>query len=95
MQSAARLARRLRDLPDVPSALAAYERLRRGRVEGVAARAARINRAKAPGPTAGAIMPLLMRIPLRTVLDPERMLGPEHRYVIDRDARVAPAPVPH
>lgn len=92
IESAVQLARCLRDLPDVPAAFAEYERLRRGRVEGVAARAARINRTKAPGPIAGAIMPVLMRIMLKTVLNPEKMLAPEQRYVIDWDAPVAAAP---
>ena len=50
MESAIQLARCLRDLPDLASAFAAYERLRRRRVETVAARGAKISRAKAPGP---------------------------------------------
>jgi 2-polyprenyl-6-methoxyphenol hydroxylase and related FAD-dependent oxidoreductases len=92
IESAIQLARCLRDLPDAPSAFAEYERMRRPRVEGVAARAARINRTKSPGPIAGAIMPLMMRLMLKTVLNPEKMLAPEQRYVIDWDARVAPSP---
>src|SRR5690606_28760518 len=92
IESAIQLARCLRDLPDAPSAFAEYERMRRPRVEGVAARAARINRTKSPGPIAGAIMPLMMRLMLKTVLNPEKMLAPEQRYVIDWDAPVAAAP---
>ena len=53
IESAVQLARCLRDLPDSRRAFAAYERLRRTRVEKVAARAARINQAKAPGAVAG------------------------------------------
>lgn len=44
------LARCLRDLPDVPEALAAYERLRRRRVERIVAQGARTSSSKTPGP---------------------------------------------
>jgi 2-polyprenyl-6-methoxyphenol hydroxylase-like FAD-dependent oxidoreductase len=91
IESAVQLARCLRDLPDVPSAYAAYERLRRGRVEKVAARAARINHAKAPGPVARAVMPLLMGVMMKT-MNPEKTMGPEQRYVIDWDAPVKAEP---
>jgi 2-polyprenyl-6-methoxyphenol hydroxylase-like FAD-dependent oxidoreductase len=91
IESAVQLARCLRDLPDVPSAYAAYERLRRGRVEKVAARAARINHAKAPGPVARAVMPLLMGVMMKT-MNPEKTIGPEQRYVIDWDAPVKAEP---
>lgn len=86
IESAVQLARCLRDLPDVPSAFAAFERLRRGRVEKIAARAARINHAKAPGAVARTLMPLLMPLLTRTAMNPERTLGPEQRYVIEWDA---------
>ncbi|MEV5413485.1 NAD(P)/FAD-dependent oxidoreductase [Thermopolyspora sp. NPDC052614] len=89
LESAVQLARCLRDLPDVSSAYAEYERLRRDRVERIAARAARINRAKAPGAVARAMMPLLMPLMLKTVMNPEKTLGPEQRYVIDWDAPVS------
>ncbi|WBB66901.1 NAD(P)/FAD-dependent oxidoreductase [Micromonospora sp. WMMD812] len=92
IESAVQLARCLRDLPDVGSAFAAYERLRRDRVEKVAARAARINRAKAPGAVARALMPLLMPLFLKTVMDPEKTMGHEQRYVIDWDAPVNATP---
>jgi FAD-dependent urate hydroxylase len=49
------LARCLRDLPDVPGALAAYEGLRRRRVERIVAQGARTSSSKAPGP-AGRIL---------------------------------------
>jgi 2-polyprenyl-6-methoxyphenol hydroxylase-like FAD-dependent oxidoreductase len=91
IESAVQLARCLRDLPDVPSAYAAYERLRRGRVEKVAARAARINHAKAPGAVARAMMPLLMALMLKT-MNPEKTMGVEQRYVIDWDAPVTADP---
>jgi 2-polyprenyl-6-methoxyphenol hydroxylase-like FAD-dependent oxidoreductase len=92
VESAIQLARCLRDLPDVASAFATYERLRRGRVERVAARAARINQAKAPGAMARLMMPLLMPLLTRTAMKPEKALAPEQRYVIDWDSPVATDP---
>ncbi|MFG1767853.1 FAD-dependent monooxygenase [Micromonospora parva] len=94
IESAVQLARCLRDLPDVEAAFDAYVRLRRGRVEKVAARAARINHAKAPGAVARTLMPLLMPLMVRTVLDPEKTVADEQRYVIDWDAPVTAAPAP-
>jgi 2-polyprenyl-6-methoxyphenol hydroxylase-like FAD-dependent oxidoreductase len=91
IESAVQLARCLRDRPDPESAFAAYERLRRGRVERIAARAARINQAKAPGAAGRLLMPLLMPLLVRTAMKPERRLGPEQRYVIDWDAAVPAA----
>jgi FAD-dependent urate hydroxylase len=44
------LARCLRDLPEVQDALAAYERLRRRRVERIVAQGARSSSSKTPGP---------------------------------------------
>lgn len=91
IESAVELARCLRDLPDAPSAFAAYEHLRRDRVEMIAAQAARINHAKAPGPVARAVMPLLMPVMTRTVMNPEKVSGPVLRHRIDWDAPVEPA----
>ncbi|MFC4122120.1 FAD-dependent oxidoreductase [Nonomuraea zeae] len=88
VESAVQLARCLRDLPDIPSAYAAFERLRRSRVEKVAARAARINHAKAPGSVARVLMPIMMPIMLKTIMNPEKTVGPEQRYLIDWDAPV-------
>ncbi|MFC4533788.1 FAD-dependent oxidoreductase [Sphaerisporangium dianthi] len=90
IESAVQLARCLRDLPDAATAFAAYERLRRPRVERVAARAARINGSKAAGPLSRALMPLLMPIMLRTVMHPERAFGVEQRYKIDWDEPATP-----
>ncbi|MEV1160432.1 FAD-dependent monooxygenase [Micromonospora chokoriensis] len=92
IESAVQLARCLRDLPDVPSAFDAYVRLRRSRVEKVAARAARINHAKAPGPVARTLMPLMMPLLVRTAMDPEKTVADEQRYVIDWDAPVTAEP---
>jgi 2-polyprenyl-6-methoxyphenol hydroxylase-like FAD-dependent oxidoreductase len=91
IESAVELARCLRDLPDVPSAFAAYEGMRRDRVEGIATRAARINHAKAPGPVARVMMAALMPVVTKVLMNPEKMLGPEQRYAIDFDAPVRPA----
>ncbi|GGU93546.1 FAD-dependent oxidoreductase [Actinomadura cremea] len=89
VESAVQLARCLRDLPDPPSAFAAYERLRRARVEKIIDRGNRTNNSKTMGPAAKAMMKLMMPVMMRTVLAPERTLGPEQRYTIDWDARVA------
>jgi 2-polyprenyl-6-methoxyphenol hydroxylase-like FAD-dependent oxidoreductase len=91
IESAVQLARCLRDLPDTASAFAAYERLRRPRVEQIATGAARVNRAKAPGPVARVLMPLLMPIVMKTVMAPERALAPVQRYTIDWDEPVTAA----
>ncbi|GAA3083920.1 FAD-dependent oxidoreductase [Streptosporangium carneum] len=88
MESAIQLARCLRDLPDVTSAFAAYEKLRRDRVEKVAARAAKTNNSKALGPVAIAMMGLMMPIAMKTFLNPEKTLGGEQRYRIDWAAPV-------
>jgi 2-polyprenyl-6-methoxyphenol hydroxylase-like FAD-dependent oxidoreductase len=88
IESAVELARCLRDLPDTATAFAAYERLRRARVEGIAARAAKVNHVKAPGPVARAVLPVLMPVFAR-LMRPEKTLGPEQRFRIDWDARVA------
>ncbi|MGW4678670.1 FAD-dependent monooxygenase [Micromonospora taraxaci] len=92
IESAVQLARCLRDLPDVAPAFDAYVRLRRSRVEKVAARAARINHAKAPGPVARTLMPLMMPLLVRTAMDPEKTVADEQRYVIDWDAPVTAEP---
>ena len=73
----------------MPSAFAAYERLRRPRVEKVAARAAKTNNSKTFGSVATRMMSMLMPIAMKTFLTPERMLGPEQRYRIDWDEVVA------
>ena len=87
MESAIQLARCLRDLPELPSAFAAYERLRRTRVETIAARGAKISRAKAPGPFAQRMMRLLLPVMMRT-MNTEKTLGTEQRYTIDWNAPV-------
>ncbi|XVQ12960.1 FAD-dependent oxidoreductase [Spirillospora sp. CA-255316] len=88
-ESAVELARCVRDMPDLGEAFAAYERLRRGRVRRVAARAARTNGSKTLGPAALAMMKLMMPVATRTFMTPERTLGEEHRFRIDWAAPVA------
>ncbi|MGW8760898.1 FAD-dependent oxidoreductase [Streptomyces sp. NPDC055815] len=89
-ESAVELARALRDLP-VEQALRAYERARRPRVEQIAAQARRVNRVKAPGPVAAAVMPVLMRVLVKVAMNPERNFGPTWRHRIDWDQPVGPA----
>jgi 2-polyprenyl-6-methoxyphenol hydroxylase-like FAD-dependent oxidoreductase len=85
MESAIQLARCLRDMPDARSAFAAYERLRRPRVEKIAARGARISHAKAPGPIALRLMRVLLPVMVAT-MNIEQTMAAEQRYTIDWDA---------
>ncbi|MFI7541449.1 FAD-dependent monooxygenase [Actinoplanes sp. NPDC049599] len=94
IESAVELARCLRDLP-VEQAFTSYEGLRRPRVEKVAARSARVNSDKAPGPVGRVLRDLLFPVAMRTFYDQERMFGWLHRYTIDWAApagRAAAAP---
>ncbi|BCY12022.1 NAD(P)/FAD-dependent oxidoreductase [Actinoplanes sp. L3-i22] len=94
VESAVELARCLRDLPGLPAAFAAYEGLRRERVESIAATAARTNSQKSGGPVARALTRLLAPIFLKTFLTPEKMFGPVHRHRIDWNRTVS-APADH
>lgn len=87
IESAIELARCLRDSADVSTAFAAYEGLRRPRVEKITKRGARLNHAKAPGPVARKIMQVMMPIVFKA-MKPEKTLGWEQRYTIDWDAPV-------
>lgn len=88
VEDAVVLAQCLRDLPDAPRAFAAYERLRRPRVERVVAFGARSSSTKAPGPVARAVrdlvLPLVLRRFARTPQD--WLFG----YHIDWEARIEP-----
>jgi 2-polyprenyl-6-methoxyphenol hydroxylase-like FAD-dependent oxidoreductase len=88
VESAVQLARCLRDLSDPETAFGAYERLRRARVEKIAANAAKNNRQKAFGPVGTALMSVLMPIAMKTFLKPEKMFGPVHNYRIDWERAV-------
>ncbi|MEV4297911.1 NAD(P)/FAD-dependent oxidoreductase [Microbispora rosea] len=92
IESGVQLARCLRDIDDVPRAFATYERLRRSRVEKVAARASKANHAKTPGPVMQKLIPLLMPLMLKTIMKPDKTVGPEQRYRIDWDAPVGALP---
>ncbi|MEU1954502.1 FAD-dependent oxidoreductase [Nocardia rhamnosiphila] len=92
IESAIELARCLRDIPEPAEAFAAYETLRRARVEGVAARAAKINHSKTPGPVARRMMQWLMPVLARTVMKPEKTVATEQRYRITWDEPVRRTP---
>jgi 2-polyprenyl-6-methoxyphenol hydroxylase-like FAD-dependent oxidoreductase len=85
MESAIQLARCLRDISDVPAAFATYERLRRPRVEKIAARGARLSHAKAPGPIAQRMMQLMLPIVMAT-MNIEKTMTAEQSYTIDWNA---------
>ncbi|GEL18872.1 FAD-dependent monooxygenase [Pseudonocardia asaccharolytica] len=87
IESAVQLARCLRDLP-VSEAFAAYERLRRPRVERIIATAARTNSDKAAGPIARVLRDLLMPVTMRLLARPEKMAW-QFGYRIDWDALAA------
>ena len=89
LESSIELARCLRDIPDLTAGYTAYERIRRPRVERIAAMAAKTNNQKASGPIGKALMAALMPIAMRTFLKPEKMFGWTHGYRIDWDRRVA------
>ena len=67
IEDAVVLARCLRDIPDVPRAFAAYERLRRTRVERIVAHGARTSNRKAAGPVGRVIRDLMMPVILKRV----------------------------
>lgn len=90
-ESAVELARCLRDLPNHAEAFAAYEALRRPRVEKVAAYGARNNESKVSGSVGKAIMKVLMPIAMKTFLTPEKMFRWMHGHHIEWDAPVAAA----
>ena len=87
IESAIQLARCLRDLPDPASAFAAYEGLRRERVERITKRGARTNSAKTPGPVGRKLMHALMPVFFK-LMNFEKTMGREQRYRIDWDAPV-------
>lgn len=72
IESAVQLARCLRDLPH-QEAFAAYEQLRRARVEKIIAAAARTNQSKAAGPVARVLRDLMMPVFMKRLATPEKM----------------------
>jgi len=87
IESALQVARCLRDIPDPARAFAAYEALRRERVERITKRGAKTNRKKTPGPIGRkmmhATMPLFFKL-----MNFEKVLGWEQRYRIQWQAPV-------
>jgi 2-polyprenyl-6-methoxyphenol hydroxylase-like FAD-dependent oxidoreductase len=83
IESAIELAHCLRDVTDVSAAFAEYERRRRQRVEEISEQAAKTNSGKTNGAAATFVFGLLMPILRRTILVPEKMFGPVHRFRID------------
>ncbi|HWC81010.1 MAG TPA: NAD(P)/FAD-dependent oxidoreductase [Pseudonocardiaceae bacterium] len=92
IESAVQLARCLRDLPH-DEAFAAYEGLRRARVEKIIANGARTNSEKAAGPVARVLRDLLLPMAMKTLAKPEKMAW-QFAYEIDWNATVNAAPVP-
>jgi FAD-dependent urate hydroxylase len=88
-ESAIQLARALRDLPH-PRAFAAYEQLRRARVEKIIAAAARTNQNKAAGPVARVLRDLLLPTAMKMLAKPEKSAW-QYGYRIDWDAPVTDA----
>ena len=88
IEDAVVLARCLRDLPDTRQAFAAYERLRRARVERIVAHGARTSNSKAAGPVARVLRDLMMPLILKRVASGESLAW-MHDYHIAWDEKVA------
>lgn len=82
------LAKCLRDLPH-QQAFAAYERLRRARVERIAKVAARVNSSKAAGPAVRVFRDALLPVILRLTANSNQVTE-QFRYHIDWNAPVSP-----
>jgi FAD-dependent urate hydroxylase len=79
------LAKSLRDLPDIPQALAAYEQLRRRRVERIVAQGARTSSSKTPGPVARVLRDLLLPVVFKFLVT-DRSQAWIHDHHIDWEA---------
>jgi FAD-dependent urate hydroxylase len=85
------LAMCLRDLPDIPQALAAYEGLRRRRVERIVAQGARTGSAKTPGPVGRVLRDLALPLVFKLFVT-DRSMAWIYDHHIDWDTPVtAPA----
>jgi 2-polyprenyl-6-methoxyphenol hydroxylase-like FAD-dependent oxidoreductase len=87
IESALQVARCLRDIPDPARAFAAYEALRRERVERITKRGAKTNRKKTPGPIGRKMMHATMPVFFK-LMNFEKVLGWEQRYRIEWEAPV-------
>jgi 2-polyprenyl-6-methoxyphenol hydroxylase-like FAD-dependent oxidoreductase len=85
------LAKCLRDLPDIPQALAAYEGLRRKRVERIVAQGARTGSAKTPGPVGRALRDLALPLVFKLLVT-DRSMAWIHQHHIDWDIPVSSPP---
>ena len=77
------LAKCLRDQPDIPQALAAYQRLRRRRVERIVAQGARTSSTKTPGPVGRLLRDLMLPMVFRFLVT-EKSQAWIHRHHIER-----------
>jgi 2-polyprenyl-6-methoxyphenol hydroxylase-like FAD-dependent oxidoreductase len=82
MEDAVVLAKALRDLPDIPQAFAAYERLRRERVEKIVAQGARSGSSKTPGAVGRLMRDAILRVLFRFVVT-EKSLAWMYDYRVD------------
>ena len=90
IEDAVVLAKCLRDLPDVSRAFAAYEQLRRERVERVVAQGARSSSGKAAGPIARVLRDLMLPVFLRRAAGSgQTSLAWVYGYHVDWDEKVA------
>ncbi|MEY9928323.1 2-polyprenyl-6-methoxyphenol hydroxylase-like FAD-dependent oxidoreductase [Catenulispora sp. GP43] len=87
IESALQLARCLRDIADPAEAFAAYEALRRDRVERITKRGARTNRKKTPGPIGRKAMHLTMPLFFK-LMNFDKVMGWEQRYRIEWETPV-------
>lgn len=87
IEDAVVLAKCLRDLPDTEQAFAAYEGLRRARVEKIVAQGKRNGSQKAPGPVGRVLRDLMLPPIMRQIAkrDPQRWM---HEHRIDWDDKV-------
>lgn len=88
VESAVQVARCLRDLPTVSSAFAAYEGLRRARVERIIAAGKRTSSEKAAGPVARVLRDAVLPVTMKLLAKPEKMAW-QYDYRIDWAAPVA------
>jgi 2-polyprenyl-6-methoxyphenol hydroxylase-like FAD-dependent oxidoreductase len=87
------LAKCLRDQPDIGQALAAYQQLRRPRVERIVAQAARTSSTKTPGPVGRRLRDLTLPV-VFGLLVTDRSLAWRYDHHIDWDTPITPTTKP-
>ncbi|MFB9677174.1 FAD-dependent oxidoreductase [Streptosporangium vulgare] len=92
IEDAVVLAKCLRDVPGIPDAFAAFERLRRDRVERIVAHGRRSGSGKAPGAVGAFLRDLTLPAIMRQV-EKRNALAWIHDYRISWDERVSAVPV--